>query len=141
MPPGPSLPPSSRWRRRLPAHALPTSALVCRTKLYLRVGRNVLDDGARGDWVIVRYWSCVTDGWHYNIQLKANDLTKHVTIRGESHSVPLAIHRSLAHCGYHCGQIIMIARILAGDDWKTITIPRGGSAAYNDKVWGKGHYQ
>lgn len=64
-------------------------------------------------------------------------LSKTVTIRGEAHSVPLALHRSLAHCGYHIGQITMIARILAGDEWETITIPRGESASYNRSVWGK----
>ncbi len=73
-------------------------------------------------------------------QLKPDDLLKTITIRGEPHSVPLAIHRSLAHCGYHCGQIIMIARILVGEDWKTITIPRGGSTEYNKNVWGKRHF-
>lgn len=83
-------------------------------------------------------WMCLTTTLE---QLKPDDLSKTVTIRGEPHTVPLAIHRSLAHCGYHCGQVIMIARILAGDEWETITIPRGESAAYNDKVWGKGHYQ
>jgi hypothetical protein len=55
--------------------------------------------------------------------------------------VPLAIQRSLAHCAYHVGQIVLIARILAGDDWSTITIPRGASATFNQKVWGKGQYQ
>jgi hypothetical protein len=55
--------------------------------------------------------------------------------------VPLAIQRSLAHCGYHVGQIIIIARILAGDHWTTITIPRGSSANYNQRVWGRGHFQ
>jgi hypothetical protein len=55
--------------------------------------------------------------------------------------VPLAIQRSLAHCGYHVGQIVLIARILAGDRWTTITIPRGGSTGFNQQVWGKGHYQ
>ncbi len=69
------------------------------------------------------------------------DLSRTVTIRGEPHSVPLAIQRSLAHCGYHVGQIVMIARILAGDEWQTITIPRGGSASYNEDVWDKGHYR
>jgi len=64
-----------------------------------------------------------------------------VTIRGEPHTVPLAIQRSLAHCGYHVGQIILIARILVGDNWTTITIPRGASAGFNQRVWGKGHYQ
>jgi hypothetical protein len=67
--------------------------------------------------------------------LSAADLCKTVTIRGEPHSVPLAIERSLAHCSYHVGQIVLIARILAGDNWTTITIPRGASASVNQRVW------
>ncbi len=50
-------------------------------------------------------------------------------------------HLAPVDCGYHVGQIILIARILAGDDWETITIPRGKSAEYNEQVWGKGHYE
>lgn len=73
--------------------------------------------------------------------LSPDDSAKTVTIRGEPHSVPLAIQRSLAHCAYHVGQIMLIARILAGDHWTTITIPRGASANFNQRVWGKGHYQ
>ena len=73
--------------------------------------------------------------------LTPSDIGKTILIRGEPHSVPLAIHRSLAHCGYHIGQIILIARILAEDNWQTITIPRGASGSFNQKVWGKGHYQ
>jgi hypothetical protein len=73
--------------------------------------------------------------------LTPGDVAQTVTIRGEPHSVPLAIQRSLAHSAYHVGQIVLIARILAGEDWRTITIPRGGSAGFNQRVWGKGHYQ
>jgi hypothetical protein len=91
---------------------------------------------------LIAYWE---SGWQRLLDslagLKAEDLGKIVTIRGEPHSVPLAIQRSLAHCGYHVGQIILIARILAGEHWTTITIPRGASAGYNQRVWGKGHYQ
>ena len=58
-------------------------------------------------------------------------------IRGEPHGVPLALQRSLAHTAYHVGQIILIARVLAGDRWETITIPRGGSAGFNRRVWGE----
>src|SRR5262249_54681624 len=61
-------------------------------------------------------------GWNSLFQtldsLTPSDLAKSVLIRGEPHSVPLAIHRSLAHCGYHVGQIILIARVLAGDNWQ-----------------------
>lgn len=64
-----------------------------------------------------------------------------VTIRGELHSVLLAICRSLAHCGDHVGQIVITACILAGDRWTTLTIPRGKSSSYrcNEAVWGTGN--
>lgn len=68
------------------------------------------------------------------------DLVKHVTIRGESLSVPLAAQRSLAHTSYHVGQIVLIARVLAGDNWTVLTIPRGQSAHHNQAVWGKRQY-
>src|SRR5262245_51229863 len=91
---------------------------------------------------LIEYWN---SGWQRLFDslagLSPSDLARSVTIRGEPHSVPLAIERSLAHCAYHVGQIILIARILAGDQWTTITIPRGASADFNQKVWGKGHYQ
>lgn len=91
---------------------------------------------------LIAYWQ---SGWQRLTdalgQLTPDDLRKSVTIRGEPHSVPLAIERSLAHCAYHVGQIVLIARILAGDHWNTITIPRGGTATFNQKVWDKGHYQ
>ncbi len=91
---------------------------------------------------LIDYWN---RGWDRLFEtlgsLAPSDVAKTVVIRGEPHSVPLAIHRSLAHCGYHVGQIILIARILAGDHWQTITIPRGASSNFNQQVWGKGHYQ
>jgi hypothetical protein len=82
------------------------------------------------------YWN---SGWQRLFDtldgLSAADLCKTVTIRGEPHTVPLAIQRSLTHCAYHVGQIVLIARILAGENWTTITIPRGASAAFNQRVW------
>ena len=87
---------------------------------------------------VVSYWE---KGWGCLFDTLANltsdDLQKSVHIRGELHTVPLAIHRSLAHCGYHVGQIIMIARIHAGNEWDTISVPPGKSAEFNERVWGK----
>ena len=91
---------------------------------------------------LTAYWN---SGWQRLFDsldgLSAADLCKTVTIRGEPHTVPLAIQRSLAHCGYHVGQIILIARILAGDHWTTITIPRGASANFNQRVWATGSFR
>jgi uncharacterized damage-inducible protein DinB len=91
---------------------------------------------------LLAYWE---SGWQrlYDTlkSLTPADLEKTVTVRGEPHSVPLAMSRSLAHTAYHLGQIVLIARILAGDHWETITIPRGGSAAFNEKHWAQGQYR
>jgi len=91
---------------------------------------------------LVAYWS---SGWQRLFDsleaLSPADLNRTVAIRGEPHTVPLAIQRSLAHCGYHVGQIMLIARILAGDNWTTITIPRGASATFNQRVWGAGSFR
>jgi hypothetical protein len=73
--------------------------------------------------------------------LKAADMDRMVTVRGEPHSVALAVERSLAHTSYHVGQIVLLARHWADDVWETLTIPRGGSAAYNQAAWGGGDYQ
>lgn len=78
------------------------------------------------------------EGWRVAMEslqsLTAEDLNHTVTIRGEPHSVPLAMARSLAHTAYHVGQIVHVARHYAGENWETLTIPRGGSEAFNQAM-------
>ena len=81
-----------------------------------------------------RGWNCLFDALR---SLTAEDLAKTVSIRGEPHSVPLALARSLGHTCYHIGQIVQLARIHAGHQWQTLTIPRGGSEQYNRANWGQ----
>jgi uncharacterized damage-inducible protein DinB len=81
-----------------------------------------------------RGWACLRTTLK---GLKQEDLEKTVLIRGEPHSVPLALERSLGHTCYHVGQIVQVARIHAGDRWTTLTIPRGGSEPFNQAVWGQ----
>ena len=54
-----------------------------------------------------------------------------VTIRGQPLAVHEALHRSLAHVSYHVGQIVYLAHALAGPSWRYLSIPPGGSDAYN----------
>src|SRR5262245_61371624 len=75
--------------------------------------------------------------WRAAIEsLTSEDLTKTVTIRGEPHSVPLAIERSLTHTAYHVGQIMIIARLVHTGDWQWQTIRPGGSQQHNEQTWG-----
>ncbi|WP_298860428.1 DUF1572 family protein [uncultured Gimesia sp.] len=79
-------------------------------------------------------WSCLFEALQ---NLTASDIEKTVVIRGEPHTVPLAIERSLGHTCYHIGQIVQVARIQAGDNWNTLTIPKGESEQFNKKNWGE----
>jgi hypothetical protein len=60
-----------------------------------------------------------------------------VSIRGVGLSVHEALHRSLAHTAYHVGQIVLMARVLRGGGWRYLSIPPGGSAAYNQSPIGE----
>jgi uncharacterized damage-inducible protein DinB len=81
-----------------------------------------------------RGWACLLTTLK---DLKAEDLGRTVMIRGEPHSVPLALERSLGHTCYHIGQIVQAARVLAGEKWNTLTIPKGGSEQFNRSNWGQ----
>ncbi len=59
--------------------------------------------------------------------LTQDDLGKTVTIRGEPHTVPQATLRQLSHYSYHVGQIVFVARQLAGDDWTYLSVAPGKS--------------
>ncbi|MCI0432575.1 MAG: DUF1572 domain-containing protein [Gemmatimonadetes bacterium] len=60
-----------------------------------------------------------------------DDLERTVTIRGTPFKVHEALHRSLAHTSYHIGQIVYIAKQRRADGWRWLSIPPGGSDAYN----------
>jgi hypothetical protein len=62
--------------------------------------------------------------------LTDDDFGTTVYIRGQGASVHTQLTRSIAHIANHCGQIIILARILTSD-WQWITIPKGKSREYN----------
>ena len=59
------------------------------------------------------------------------DMVSTVTIRGQPLTVHAALSRSLAHVAYHVGQLVLLARMHAGEPWRWISIPKHGSDAYN----------
>jgi hypothetical protein len=63
--------------------------------------------------------------------LTDEDLTRSIQIRGVPLTVCEALHRSLAHTSYHVGQMTYIGKMLKGEEWMYLSIPPGGSAAYN----------
>lgn len=64
-------------------------------------------------------------------ELSPNQLASVIYIRNEGHTVAEALNRQLAHYAYHVGQIVLLGKQMKGEDWQSLSIPRGKSAAYN----------
>lgn len=73
-------------------------------------------------------WKCLFDALD---SLTTEDLPREVRIRNEVHSVLEAINRQLAHYPYHVGQIVFIGKLAQGENWASLSIPKGDSAVYN----------
>lgn len=83
----------------------------------------------RARWA--RGWACLFDAL---AGLTAADLDRTVTIRAQPHTVVEAINRQLAHYAYHAGQMVFLAKHLAGDSWQTLSVARRASAAFNAEM-------
>lgn len=99
-----------------------------------RDGEFEVRDGDSRDG-IMRAWDA---GWVTLLgvldALTPEQLANTVTIRGESHPVVGALDRQLSHHAYHVGQIVLLAKHFAGSAWKTLSIPRGESQAFNAEM-------
>lgn len=61
------------------------------------------------------------------------DMDRSIRIRGESLTLLQAANRQLTHYGYHVGQIVYVAKHFCGAAWTTLSIPRRGSAQFNQR--------
>lgn len=79
-------------------------------------------------------WSCLFTALN---PLTEKDLETEVFIRNMGHTVIEAIHRQLAHYTYHIGQIVYIGKAVQKEHWKSLSIPKGASKAYNADKFSK----
>lgn len=76
-------------------------------------------------------WNCLFDALN---PLQESDLAKIMYIRSEPHSVMEGINRQIAHYSSHVGQIIFLCKMLSNDNWKTLSIAKGKSNDFNNKM-------
>jgi hypothetical protein len=79
-------------------------------------------------------WKCLFDSLS---SLKNEDLATIVYIRNQGHTVTDAIIRQLCHYAYHTGQIVYIGKMAANEKWKSLSIPKKQSKAYNAEKFSK----
>jgi hypothetical protein len=76
-------------------------------------------------------------GWRELFELLGSltdaDVSRAIKIRGESLTLLQAANRQLTHYSYHVGQIVYVAKHFCGASWQTLSIPRGGSAQFNQQ--------
>lgn len=66
--------------------------------------------------------------------LKPDDVLKTVMIRAQPHTVLQAIERQVDHYAYHVGQIVFLAKHLQSEKWQTLSVARGQSRAFNERM-------
>lgn len=77
-------------------------------------------------------WACLFTALR---SLSAEDLSKEIFIRAQPLSVMEGINRQLTHYAYHVGQIVFLGKMLSNDKWQTLSIAKGNSIAYNEKLF------
>ncbi|ULC60869.1 DUF1572 domain-containing protein [Flaviramulus sp. BrNp1-15] len=75
-------------------------------------------------------WKCLFDAIK---PLTETDLEQIIYIRNQGHTVTEAINRQLAHYSYHIGQIVFLGKLLKGENWESLSIPKGDSLKYNEE--------
>lgn len=84
---------------------------------------------------LIHLWN---EGWQalFNAlnELTPEDLDKTIYIRHEPHSVIDAINRQVAHYSYHVGQIVFLGKWIKSEQWQSLSIPKMGSKAFNEKM-------
>lgn len=78
-------------------------------------------------------WAALTSAIR---QIDDSNISQPIYIRGERHTIPQALTRSITHLTYHVGQIAMVARMVHDGEWSWATIPPGQSAQHNERTWG-----
>lgn len=73
-------------------------------------------------------WTCLFAALQ---SLTEKDLETIIYIRHQGHTVLEAINRQLAHYPYHIGQMVFLGKMICGNHWQSLSIPRGESQQYN----------
>lgn len=75
------------------------------------------------------------NGWHclFNVveSLTEEDLERTIYIRNLGHTVTEAINRQLTHYSFHVGQLVFLGKMIKGNAWEYLSIPKGESSRHN----------
>ncbi len=79
-------------------------------------------------------WECLFSNLNALTEIHLEQI---IYIRNQGHTVTEAINRQLAHYSYHVGQIVFLGKLIQGENWKSLSIPKGNSTKYNNEKFSK----
>lgn len=79
-------------------------------------------------------WTCLFNALN---SLGKDNFDTTIYIRNLGHTVVEAINRQLAHYAYHIGQLVFIGRMIQGEKWESLSIPKGKSGEFNKEKFSK----
>ena len=94
-------------------------------ELYLDDRKQIIEKWEEG-------WTCLFSALE-SVRPEHHDQL--VYIRNKGHTIDEAVHRQLAHYAYHVGQLVFLSRLVVGQEWSSLSIPRGESKAYNEQAF------
>ena len=84
------------------------------------------------DMILTTYasaWTYLEDTLN---SLTNDDFDKPVKIRNESLTLIQAINRQISHYAYHIGQIVIMSKQFKGENWISLSIPKGKSLDFKN---------
>ena len=73
-------------------------------------------------------WDCLFSALK---PLQDDDFERIIHIRNQGHTVTEAINRQLGHYSYHIGQIVFLGKMIKGEHWESLSIPKENSSEFN----------
>ena len=79
-------------------------------------------------------WKCVFNALD---AVNLENFDTPIYIRNQGHTIVEAVTRQLTHYASHMGQIIYIGRMIRGENWESLSIPKGKSKEFNQKYFAR----
>ncbi|MFT4661293.1 MAG: hypothetical protein ACI8XB_001568 [Patiriisocius sp.] len=83
-------------------------------------------------------WTCLFEALS---TINEDNFDNLVYIRNQGHTIVEACNRQLAHYAYHIGQIVFLGKMIKGNHWKSLSIPKGDSEKFNAEKFEKQKHQ
>jgi hypothetical protein len=79
-------------------------------------------------------WTCLFNALD---TVNAENFDTTIYIRNMGHTIVEAVNRQMAHYAYHVGQMVYLGRMIQGENWESLSIPKGESKTYNKEKFAK----